>query len=229
MITSQTYQIYTLNEPNSDIVRYVGLTRNPEKRHKEHIKEKRHNSYKSHWVSKLTQRGLEPKMDIIETDLSLQEAFEKEMHYIKLFKSFGARLVNLTIGGEAPMANKKHSAETRAKMSEDRKGEKNAFYGKKHTKETWDKIKEKLKGRPCWNKGGKWSEEHKNKLSITRKKRIANGGIKVWNEGVSRISIEKVFELSKKGMSQKKIAIELNCDASNISRILNNKYQNKNR
>lgn len=229
MTTFQTYQLYTLNEPNSDIVRYVGMSQNSEKRYKQHLKEKKHNSYKSHWICKLNEQGLQPKLDIIETDLSLNEAFIKEKHYIKFFKCLGARLVNLTIGGEAPMANKKHSTETKVKMSEDRKGEKNAFYGKKHSSETWDKIKQKLNGRASWNKGESWTEEHRKKLSEIRKQKINAGSIKVWNDGISKIDVQKVFDLKRKGLSQKQIGIELNCAQSNISRILNNKYKRKNR
>jgi hypothetical protein len=48
---------------------------------------------------------------------------------------------------------KKLSDETKRKMSENRKGEKNGFYGKKHSQETIDKIKVKCKTYTPWNKG----------------------------------------------------------------------------
>jgi group I intron endonuclease len=223
-----SYSVYVLKEPCSEVVRYVGISSNPVKRMSEHIKEKRP-CHRVNWIQSLLSKGLLPNMEIIEEGLCKEDVLIKEKFYIRFFKSIGAILTNTTIGGEAPMADKKHTLETRLKMSEDRKGEKNPFYGKNHSKETWDKIKEKLKNRPGWNKGKVWSEEHKIKLSKTRKERIANGDIKVWNEGISRLDNEKIFELKLQGYTQKQIAEQLNCNPSSISRILNNKYKHKNR
>jgi len=228
MPANTAYSIYVLMEPSSDIVRYVGISCNTEKRMSEHLKEKRL-CHRVNWIQSLISNGLYPKMEIIEEGLNKEDVLNKEKFYIKFFKSMGANLTNTTIGGEAPMADKKHTIETKLKMSEDRKGAKNSFYGKNHSKETCDKIKEKLKNRLGWNKGKVWSEEHKVNLSKIRKERIANGGIKIWNEGISRLDNKKIFELKSKGYTQKRIAEELNCNPSNISRILNNKYKHKNR
>lgn len=48
-------------------------------------------------------------------------------------------------------------------------GDKNSFYGKKHTEETKDKISESKKGIESWNKGIPMSEEVKQKLSKSQK------------------------------------------------------------
>lgn len=59
---------------------------------------------------------------------------------------------------QSPFKNKKHSKESREKMSkshQDTKGEKNGFYGKKHTLENKKIMSEKAKLR-IGEKNGKW-------------------------------------------------------------------------
>jgi group I intron endonuclease len=54
-------------------------------------------------------------------------------------------------GDKNPFYNKKHTDDTKEKLSEyasNRTGEKNSFYGKKHTDETKEKIRKKLKNKP---------------------------------------------------------------------------------
>ena len=77
---------------------------------------------------------------------------------------------------------KKRSDETKNKISEAMKGEKNPNYGKptwnkgKHlSEETKMKLSEALKGQIPWSKGKKFSEEHKKRLSESHKgKSIGN-------------------------------------------------------
>ena len=45
------------------------------------------------------------------------------------------------------------SEETRRKLSEAGKGEKNPFYGKSHSEESKEKMSKSSKGRIPWNKG----------------------------------------------------------------------------
>jgi len=52
------------------------------------------------------------------------------------------------------MLGKKHTEETKIKMSESRTGKSNAFYGKKHTEETKQKISKALKGKVGWFNNG---------------------------------------------------------------------------
>lgn len=53
------------------------------------------------------------------------------------------------------LAGKAHSAEARQKQSTATSGEKNHFFGRRHSEETKRKISEKRKGTPSWNKGKK--------------------------------------------------------------------------
>lgn len=219
------YNIYALK--NGDEYKYIGQTKfSIEKRFKEHLRNN-HNCKKTAWIKSLKSKGIIPTIELIDTAETFEQCNRLEIHYIKLFKSFGALLVNGTIGGSAPMKQNRHSEEHKAKLREMYKGDKNPFYGKKHSKETWEKIKLKLKGRLSWVKGKNLTEEHKQKLSQVRKEKIAKGLITVHNKGKSKIDFAKVFELSKQGWSQIKIAKELNLHPSNISRILNNKYTNR--
>jgi group I intron endonuclease len=210
----RTYSIYSLNEPNSEIVRYIGFSYNPKKRIKEHLRE-RNICHRKNWINSLKNNNELPLLNIIENELTKEEAIEKEIHYIKFFKSIGAILTNSTIGGEAPMANKKHTEETKAKMSEQRKGEKNAFYGKKMSKETREKLSLIHKGKPSWNKNKKLTEEHKLKLSLAKKDKHPS------NYGKTRFDLEDIRIRYINGEKQSSIAKSYNTDSGTISKIVN--------
>lgn len=88
-------KIYTLSDPNTNEVRYVGKTINPLKqRLKEHIR-CRNKTYCKNWIDSL---NITPVIELVdEVDNNKWEFWES--FYIDLFKSFGFRLTNLTSGG----------------------------------------------------------------------------------------------------------------------------------
>jgi len=222
-----TFKIYGLKE--GDSIRYIGQTKfNIYKRYREHLKESKP-CYKNSWIKSLLANGLIPKIELIDECYTREEANKKEIHYIKLFKSFGAKLVNSTIGGVAPMKDKKHSKEHKERLKILMKGEGNPFFGKKHLEETKKRFSETRKGKPSNHKGKKHSKDTCKKLSEIRIKNFQLGKIKAHNDGKSKIDKIKVFEMYKNGLKQKEIALQINCDPSNISRILNNKYESKKR
>lgn len=114
--------IYGLvSSASPDIVRYIGFSVNPEQRLSRHIylstKEK---SKKNSWIQGELKKGNTIELQILMV-VQREKAFEAEINMIKLFKSAGARLTNLTDGGQGSL---NVSAETRAKKSEKMKGNK---------------------------------------------------------------------------------------------------------
>ena len=221
MITSQTYQIYTLNEPNSDIVRYVGLTSDFKERIRAHFRCNK--KYRvNDWIKSVKKKGLLPTVNIIDETEGLEQARIKEIGYIKLFKSLGARLTNLTNGGEGTKGYSP-SKETRKKISEKVKGFKHTpeaikkiseaskrfMTGRKMSQESIDKMAKTLKGRAAWNKGRSWTKEERKKLSEARKEKIKTGDIKVWNKGIK--TSQKVWN---KGKSKIDFDLLLKMDAT---------------
>ena len=85
--------IYTLSDPITNEIRYVGKTKNPSDRLKGHIKESyKKNTYKNNWVNGLITKNNTPIMEIID---EVEENWQFwESFYIYLFKSWGFKLTN---------------------------------------------------------------------------------------------------------------------------------------
>ena len=117
----KTY-IYTLSD-NSGI-RYVGKSDNPEIRLTKHLKEcKMKRTRKEKWIFSLKESGGIPILEILDEIDSKEWSFF-ESYWISQLKSWGFNLVNGTSGGEGSdgFRGKKHSEESRNKMSERLKG-----------------------------------------------------------------------------------------------------------
>lgn len=112
------FKIYTLSSSEfPENIRYVGQTINTlNKRlimHKH--KSKKETNHRACWIRSVYKNGFEVLIN--EIDIVTEDDWaEKEIYYIKLFKSFGANLVNFSNGGESNMLGKKHSKETKEKM-----------------------------------------------------------------------------------------------------------------
>lgn len=121
--------------------RYVGITsRKPNDRWKNGEGYKRQYVYKA--IQKYKWHNIDHK--ILYTDLSKEEAEQKEIELIKEFKSNNVKYgYNIDNGG---MSCGQHSETTKKKMSfiaSNRKGRLNPFYGKHHIKKTIETIKSK--------------------------------------------------------------------------------------
>jgi hypothetical protein len=119
---TKKYFIYTLNDPMTNEIRYVGKTNNPNDRYKRHLQkcylEKYDkNTYKSNWIKSLLLIGENPIMKIIQ-ECSKMDVNELEIFWIDKLKKEGCKLTNLSIGGEIGVdwIGKKHSIETKEKM-----------------------------------------------------------------------------------------------------------------
>lgn len=108
--------IYILKCPISYEVRYVGKTINLKRRFNDHIC-KLNPKYKSHvcaWIRKLAKDGLRPTIEVIEECYS--NWADREIYWIGFYRNIGAKLCNITNGGEGMLGNIV-SKETRQKIS----------------------------------------------------------------------------------------------------------------
>lgn len=104
------------------------------------------------------------EVEIMIYDLSEQEAFEKEIELIKLYKDLGYCEANLTSGGEGS-SGRKMSEKTKEKLREANKN-------RKITDETRAKLSAASKGRPGPNKG-KLSPNKGKKMSPKAKLKLS--------------------------------------------------------
>lgn len=114
--------IYTISDPRTGLVVYVGKTNNVKERFRKHLTEN-NKTYKSKWVKGMRAIGLIPIFDVID-ECDGDEWQDKEKFYIKLYKSFGAKLLNQCEGGMGglPMLGKKLSQESKDKISASKVG-----------------------------------------------------------------------------------------------------------
>lgn len=97
----RTYYYYYLKDPETEVIRYIGITLNPKERYHAHIYNSHtnieKNTWKSNWVNSLLKRGLKPVMEIFdsyETD-SVEDAYEREEEFINEHFLKGTPLVNV--------------------------------------------------------------------------------------------------------------------------------------
>jgi group I intron endonuclease len=172
------YTIYSLIDPNTGEIRYIGLTiLRPEERLRRHLEPsalKKH-THKNHWFLSLLSQGKRPILRIVQQWESIEHSLlrEAEKYWIEYFKSAGCPLLNKTIGGEG-VYGYKHTPEAKIKMSKAQKG-------RKFTKEHREKIGEKSKGRDP-------SPETRAKLSAASKGNKHALGYKHTKDARARIS-----------------------------------------
>ena len=145
--------IYTLIDPITDEVRYVGKSIKPERRYREHLTVDS-NTHKSAWIKSLLKKGMEPTLKIIE-ECDEGNWSDREKYWVSQYDN----LSNLTEGGE----DGSHSEETKEKLRILNTGENNPNYGKKASKELKYKLSEIQSGKVL-------SETHKDKIKKSMKK-----------------------------------------------------------
>lgn len=112
--------IYLLSDPTTNKVVYVGKTKNPKKRYKDHcrISKNEHKTKLFKWKNSIIKSGKFPIMTVI---LETSNIDKYEKYYISLFKSNGHDILNMTDGGDG-LQNP--SPEVRKKIGEKSKGRK---------------------------------------------------------------------------------------------------------
>jgi hypothetical protein len=200
--------IYGLVDGLKNELKYIGKSVEPKTRYRKHLQESvKKKSYKDNWIQSLLNNNNKPELLIIdEVDEDNWVFWEK--HYISYYKYIGCKLTNITEGGEDPpnhtgrkrttdeierISNsnkgKKRSLETRINISLAKKGKPipHLNNGKERSLSHRNNLSLSLKGRTSPNKGKKFSNEYKEKLSksSTSKKSVIqmslNGEfIKIW-------------------------------------------------
>lgn len=96
----KTVYIYTLSDPRTNEVRYVGKTNNPEQRRKAHgVLSREVKSRKKNWIRQLKSLDLRPVFEIID-EVPESEWHKWERYWIQQFIVWGFRLTNHTAGGD---------------------------------------------------------------------------------------------------------------------------------
>lgn len=157
------YKIYVLVDPYTEHVRYVGLTmRSLHQRLNGHISSSRKlkeskqskNTHKINWINGLLEKESRPIIKQIESNLSREEACEREQYWIQYYKEKGFKITNATSGGEG-IRDYSHTEETRAKLKKSLTGRKlsethrenigKSSIGRYLSEESRDKLADKVK------------------------------------------------------------------------------------
>jgi hypothetical protein len=159
--------VYFLSAKSSpEVIRYVGRSRHdsPGERYTSHLYHATHGSnlHVHNWMRK-TLANDEVVLTCAESGISYEESGVKEMHYIKVFRSRGYDLTNLTDGGEGTVGHKL-TDQQKARVSE-------VHFGAKRSEETRKKISQSNKGKSR-GKGVPKSEEHRRKMTEGRKGKL---------------------------------------------------------
>lgn len=110
--------IYTLSDPRTGEVRYVGRTNQPKIRFNNHLYSDRGANHKWAWIKSLKSENLKPVMEIIES-VPAAKAIESEKIWIESFRFYGCRLTNSDFGSIGALSV---DAKLRAKASTEARG-----------------------------------------------------------------------------------------------------------
>jgi hypothetical protein len=143
-VLNAIYYIYSHTRPDIGVVFYIGLGSYQKKwKYKRAYSIKNRNIYWHRIIEKCEGAYI---VNILFDGLTKEEAIKKECEFIKIYGRKDLKegtLCNMTDGGEGI---KNLSIESRKKLSEDKKGNKNPMYGKKLSSEVLLKRSIKMSG-----------------------------------------------------------------------------------
>lgn len=164
--------IYTLSDPKTLEVRYIGQTNNINRRFNDHLSSSvnennySYNTHKSNWIRKILMGGDKPIINIIDECETLEESNYLEKYYIEKYTNDGYRLTNSHVSDVTEF-----SIETRRKMSEAKLGKSlEEIHGVEKAKELKEKFIKRVKEYNLRYK----SKETKYKISETLKEYFSN-------------------------------------------------------
>ncbi len=137
-LSDRVVYLYTLADPRTDVVRYIGYSVNPKGRLKAHLRETKH-CHRTHWIQKLISEGIKPVMEVLEKCLPGEDYKAKEVGWIAAYKAIGFDLVNSVEGGEGTTGYE-HTPEWKAENSIRMLGNKHLL-GHKPTPEAIEKSR----------------------------------------------------------------------------------------
>lgn len=132
------YLIYALTEPTGEI-RYIGRSSSGLSRPRAHTQPYKlviSKTYTNNWVKSLLARGQKPGILVVQHVPARSDLVECEKYWISYFRKTGARLTNLSEGGEWGIEGL------------DFNGANNPFFNKKHSESTKEKMKQAKLGKP---------------------------------------------------------------------------------
>lgn len=174
--STRAWIVYTLNDPETQAVRYVGWTVNKRTRFRDHIKPSQlvKATHRDRWIASLIDRGLKPVM--VEVDAGVGRAWaDAERRWIAHYRTAGADLTNHTDGGEGT-PGRYHTDKAKAAMSAKRKGVKphpNAIAATVALATGRKDSPEKIQARMAAVRGVPKSPEHRKKLAAALRGRKA--------------------------------------------------------
>ncbi len=105
----KTTNIYTLTDPRTNEIRYVGKANNITERYRAHLNRARdHQTHKRNWVNSLRKLGLKPIINVIDI-VPINEWVFWETYWVHQFKAWGFKLTNATDGGDGLTCANKNS------------------------------------------------------------------------------------------------------------------------
>lgn len=179
------YILYKKSNPED--IRYVGITKYNDTKKRISMHKSRLSSGSTlplyNWMRK--HRDIESK--VLHTEISWEKACALEIETIESYLSKGYRLLNCNKGGGGYLSL---SEQSRKKLADSSRG-------RKHTEETKRKMSELKIGITTWNKGIPMSEETKKKLSESKKgkKLTQEHKDKISKSGKGRVVSEEVKKI----------------------------------
>lgn len=196
----RTYTVYKHTSPSGKV--YIGITNQPDIN-------RRWQNGSGYRNQKRFYRAIQKygwsnmKHEILQNGLSKEEAERMEIALIKQYRANDQQYgYNIENGGNCLGT---HSEETRKKIGDSQRGEKNHAWGKpsprrgtKATPEHIEKNRLSHLGKPGWNKGKKMSEEQKKKLKgLKRSAESCKKISEAKSKAVMCIETKAVFESCK--------------------------------
>lgn len=202
-------------ENTIDNKKYIGQTVNPSVRKRQHFlalkKGKHPNPYMQNAYNKYGKKSFLFKV------LIYCEPFELTKYEQTVVNSISSEsLYNLCLECvDNPMLGKKHSEETKKKMSEEKVSENNPMYGKKHSEQT-KALMSKRAFEKNYMRGRKLSPEERKRLSEITK------GENSGNAKLTKVQVDEIRKI-RKNYTLKELSNMFNVSTSTISAICLNK------